>query len=107
MNDTDAIVALGALAQDHRLATYRQLVRAGKAGMSAGSIAEAISLAPSSLSFHLAQLSQAGLVTQERQHRTIIYRADFAAIDALVGYLLENCCEADGCAASPSKERSE
>ncbi|QKG72363.1 ArsR/SmtB family transcription factor [Erythrobacter mangrovi] len=106
MNDVDAIAAFGALAQDHRLATLRQLVRAGKTGMAAGAIAEAIGLAPSSLSFHLAQLSQAGLVTQERQHRTIIYRADFAAIQTLVGYLLENCCEADGCTADPTKEIS-
>lgn len=106
MNDADAIAAFGALAQDHRLATLRQLVRAGKTGMAAGAIAEAIGLAPSSLSFHLAQLSQAGLVTQERQHRTIIYRADFAAIQTLVGYLLENCCEADSCTANPTKKIS-
>ncbi|WFL76003.1 metalloregulator ArsR/SmtB family transcription factor [Altererythrobacter arenosus] len=100
MNDAAAIASLSALAQDNRLAAFRRLVRAGERGMSAGAIAEALGMAPSSLSFHLAQLSEAGLVTQERQHRTIIYRADYSAIYSLVGYLLENCCEADGCGAA-------
>jgi len=104
VNDETAIASLSALAQDHRLSAYRRLVRAGKTGLSAGAIAEALGIAPSSLSFHLAQLSQAGLVTQERQHRTLIYRADFGAIRALVGFLLENCCEADGCGASATCE---
>ena len=100
MNDESALASLSALAQGHRLATFRRLVRAGERGMSAGAIAQALAMAPSSLSFHLAQLSEAGLVTQERQHRTIIYRANYPAVHALVGYLLENCCEVDGCGAA-------
>ena len=97
VNDAEAIAAFAALAQDHRLAAFRKLVRAGETGMPAGAIAEALEIAPSSLSFHLAQLAGAGLVTQERQHRTIIYRADYAAVNTLIGFLLEKCCEADQC----------
>jgi ArsR family transcriptional regulator, arsenate/arsenite/antimonite-responsive transcriptional repressor len=84
--------ALGALAQEHRLALFRLLVQAGDEGMAAGTIAEALGVPSSSLSFHLAQLSRAGLVRQQRQSRSIIYTADSAAIKALIGYLGENCC---------------
>lgn len=69
--------------------------------MPAGSIAEALGVPNSSLSFHLAQLSKAGLVRQERQHRSIIYRADYAAMNDLVGYLMENCCAGAGCGPVP------
>ena len=92
MDSPAAVEALGALAQEHRLAVFRMLVQAGMDGLSAGSIAEALGIPNSSLSFHLTQLSKAGLVTQERQHRSIIYRADYAAMNALVGFLMENCC---------------
>jgi DNA-binding transcriptional ArsR family regulator len=92
MDSSAAIDALGALAQGHRLAIFRQLVQAGPQGMPAGAVAAAIGIPSSSLSFHLAHLSRAGLVTQERQHRSIIYRADYAAMGALVGFLTENCC---------------
>lgn len=97
MKSQQAVSALSALAQEHRLALFRLLVRAGDKGMSAGAIADALGIAPSSLSFHLAQLSRAGLVEQERQHRSIIYRADYPAMNDLVGYLMENCCEGAGC----------
>ncbi|MDE2302733.1 MAG: helix-turn-helix transcriptional regulator [Sphingomonadales bacterium] len=92
MEASGAIRALGALAQAHRLAAFRLLVAAGEAGLAAGSIADALGLAPSSLSFHLAQLVHAGLVTQHRQSRSIIYAADYAAMAGLMGYLTENCC---------------
>lgn len=92
INSTSAIHALGALAQEQRLALFRLLVQAGDEGMPAGAIAETLGVPNSSLSFHLGQLSRAGLVRQERQHRSILYRADYAAMNALVGYLLENCC---------------
>jgi DNA-binding transcriptional ArsR family regulator len=92
MDSTTAIEALGALAQEHRLAVFRLLVQAGMDGLAAGAIADTLGVPNSSLSFHLAQLSKAGLVTQERQHRSIIYRADYAAMNALVGFLMENCC---------------
>jgi DNA-binding transcriptional ArsR family regulator len=97
MEATKAVTALGALAQVHRLALFRLLVQAGADGMAAGAIAQSLGVPNSSLSFHLAQLSAAGLVTQERRHRSIIYRADYDAMNALVGYLMENCCAGAGC----------
>jgi len=97
-----AIVALGALAQEHRLALFRLLVQAGEEGMAAGVIADALGVPNSSLSFHLAQLSRAGLIRQERRHRSLIYRADYAAMNGLVGYLMENCCGGAGCVTAPA-----
>lgn len=93
-----AIVALGALAGEHRLALFRLLVQAGNDGLAAGTIAEKLGIPNSSLSFHLAQLRGAGLVTQERQHRLLIYRANYPAMNALVDYLTENCCTGVDCA---------
>ena len=98
MESTDAIEALGALAQEHRLAVFRLLVQAGADGLPAGQIAERMAIPNSSLSFHLAHLHRAGLVSQERQHRSLIYRADYPAMNALVAYLLENCCAGAECA---------
>src|SRR3546814_11274869 len=92
-----SIEALSALAQEHRLALFRLLVQAGQRGMAAGAIAEALGIPNSSLSFHLAQLRGAKLIEQERQHRTIIYRANYPAMTAPMAYLLENCCAASGC----------
>lgn len=97
MNSETAIAALGALAQEHRLALFRLLVQAGEEGMAAGAIAAALDVPNSSLSFHLAQLSRAGLIRQERRHRSLIFRADYAAMNALVAYLMENCCAGAGC----------
>lgn len=97
MTGRDAVSALGALAQEHRLALFRLLIQAGDFGMAAGSIADALGVPNSSLSFHLTQLSKAGLVRQERQHRSIIYRADYSAMNDLVAYLMENCCAGAGC----------
>ena len=97
MDSVAAVSALGALAQEHRLALFRLLVQAGEDGMAAGAIAEALGVPNSSLSFHLAQLHRAGLVRQERQHRSLIYSADYAAMNALVGYLMDNCCGGAGC----------
>ena len=94
-----AIGALGALAQEHRLALFRLLVQVGEDGMAAGAIAETLGVPNSSLSFHLAHLTRAGLIRQERQSRSLIYRADYAAMNDLVGYLMENCCGGAGCAA--------
>jgi DNA-binding transcriptional ArsR family regulator len=101
MDSGSAVSALGALAQEHRLALFRLLVQAGEGGMPAGAIAEALGVPNSSLSFHLAQLHKAGLVQQERQHRSIIYRADYAAMNDLLGYLMENCCAGAGCDTAP------
>jgi len=88
----DAINALAALAQEHRLGVFRLLVQAGPDGMAAGAIADALGVPNSSLSFHLAQLSRAGLIQQARQHRSLIYSANYDKMNALVGYLMENCC---------------
>jgi ArsR family transcriptional regulator len=92
MEQNHAIAALGALAQDTRLTLFRQLVTAGPAGLSAGTIAERLGVAPSSLSFHLQQLLHAGLVTQRRLSRQLIYAAEYGAMNELLAYLTENCC---------------
>ena len=80
MDSPTVVNALSALAQEHRLALFRLLVQAGEQGMRAGAIADALGVPNSSLSFHLAHLTRAGLIRQERQSRSLIYRADFAAI---------------------------
>ena len=98
IDSASAIAALAALAQEHRLALFRLLVQAGEDGMPAGAIAEALGVPNSSLSFHLGQLRLAGLIQHERQHRSLIYRADYQAMNTLVGYLLENCCAGADCA---------
>ena len=97
IDSRSVIAALAALAQEHRLAVYRLLVQAGEKGMAAGTIAKALGLPASSLSFHLGQLRLAGLIQQERQHRSLIYRADYAAMNGLIAYLLENCCVGADC----------
>ena len=104
MEPASVIAALSALAQEHRLAVFRQLVQAGDCGMPAGAIAIALGIPNSSLSFHLAQLRNAGMIEQERKHRSLIYRANYPAMKALLGYLTENCCAGAGCEAdSPSE----
>lgn len=97
MKQDNVIAALAALAHDHRLAVFRLLVQQGKQGLAAGAIARKLGLPNSSLSFHLAQLQQAGIVTQRREGRSLIYSADYAAMDALLGFLTENCCAGAGC----------
>jgi DNA-binding transcriptional ArsR family regulator len=97
MDSAAAVAALGALAQEHRLALFRLLAQAGEDGMPAGAIAKALGVPNSSLSFHLGQLNRVGLVRQQRQHRSIIYSADYDAMKALVAYLLENCCSGAPC----------
>jgi ArsR family transcriptional regulator, arsenate/arsenite/antimonite-responsive transcriptional repressor len=98
MKSEIAVDALSALAQEHRLALFRLLVQAGDKGMPAGAIAEELGVPNSSLSFHLTQLRNAGLILQERQHRSLIYRANYPAMNALVGFLTENCCGGGQCA---------
>lgn len=98
MNSSHAIEALGALAQEHRLAVFRLLVQAGESGLPAGAIAEALNIPNSSLSFHLAHLTRAELIEQRREGRSLIYTADYGAMNALVGFLMENCCGGEHCA---------
>jgi DNA-binding transcriptional ArsR family regulator len=102
MDVNAAVVALGALAQEHRLGLFRLLVQAGGDGMAAGAIAEKLGIPNSSLSFHLAQLREAGLISQERQHRSLIYRANYPAMNGLVDYLTENCCSGADCSPAAS-----
>lgn len=104
MKSTAAVEALGALAQEHRLAVFRLLVQAGEEGMPAGAIASALDIPNSSLSFHLAHLTRAGLLQQRRDGRSLIYTADYGAMNALVGFLMENCCGGGDCAAPEASE---
>jgi ArsR family transcriptional regulator len=92
MKTSAVIGALGALAHEHRLAIYRLLVQRGPEGLPAGAIGQRVGLVPSSLTFHLQNLQGAGLIAQRRESRQLIYSADFAAMNGLVGYLTENCC---------------
>jgi ArsR family transcriptional regulator, arsenate/arsenite/antimonite-responsive transcriptional repressor len=102
MKITDVLAALAALAQESRLGVFRALVQAGAAGLPAGQIGERLGLPGPTLSFHLAQLKAAHLVDCRRDGRSLIYAADYATMNAVVGYLLENCCAGDrSCEASP------
>jgi ArsR family transcriptional regulator, arsenate/arsenite/antimonite-responsive transcriptional repressor len=101
MKTTRVIDALGALAHGHRLAIYRLLVQRGPEGLPAGAIGERVGLVPSSLTFHLQNLQRAGLITQQRLSRQLIYSADFDAMNGLIGYLTENCCADSGAECSP------
>lgn len=102
MNTMSVVDALAALAQDTRLGIYRLLVERGPGGASAGAIAEALKLPASSLSFHLAHLTRAGLIVQRRAGRQLFYSADFAAMSALVGYLTDNCCGGNPALCAPA-----
>jgi DNA-binding transcriptional ArsR family regulator len=93
METTQATAALAALAQEHRLAVFRLLVQAGPEGMPAGQVAYALDLAPNTLTFHFDRLRVAGLVTVRREGRSMIYAARFEAMNALLGFLTENCCQ--------------
>jgi ArsR family transcriptional regulator, arsenate/arsenite/antimonite-responsive transcriptional repressor len=105
MKKQNVVAALAALAQDNRLDVYRLLVQAGPEGMSAGSVASALKLAPNTLTFHFDRLREAGLVTVRREGRSMIYAARFETMNALLGYLTENCCQGrvDQCAAVECK----
>ncbi|HLZ05530.1 MAG TPA: helix-turn-helix transcriptional regulator [Bradyrhizobium sp.] len=110
MEKTDAVAALAALAQDNRLDVFRLLVQTGPDGMPAGAVADALGLAPNTLTFHFDRLRMAGLVTARRDGRSIIYAARFDTMNALVGFLTENCCGGVSCtpavACKPARKRS-
>ena len=113
MEPAAAVAALGALAQGTRLRAFRLLVERGPQGLPAGQLAAALGVPPSSLTFHLQQLLHAGLVTQRRASRNLIYAPDIAAMNGLIGFLTENCCGQGGagvvcdpatsCAATPTR----
>jgi ArsR family transcriptional regulator len=98
MEKMDAVTALAALAQDNRLDVFRLLVQAGPEGMPAGAVAEALDLAPNTLTFHFDRLRMAGLVSVRREGRSMIYAAQFERMNALLSFLTENCCGGAPCA---------
>ena len=97
MNTQTSIAALAALAQDSRLAVYRLLVQIGPSGMPPSKIGEQLGIPPSSLSFHLKELTHANLVTSKQEGRFVIYAANFTTMNGLIGFLTENCCGGNPC----------
>ncbi len=102
MKNARAVEALAALAHDTRLALFRMLVERGPEGLSAGIIAERLGIPPSSLTFHVQHLHRAGLISQRRLGRQLIYAADFDAMNGLMGFLTENCCGQGAAACAPA-----
>jgi ArsR family transcriptional regulator len=92
-----AVKALAALAQETRLSIFRILVQTGEAGLSAGQIAKELSIPNATLSFHLKELTNAGLITARQESRFIYYAANFSTMNELLGYLTENCCAGNPC----------
>lgn len=101
MKPVEAVKALGALAQATRLDVFRLLVKAGPAGMAAGKVGEMLDVPPATLSFHLKELAQAGLVEARQENRFIYYSADFERMNGLLSFLTQNCCEGSGACAVP------
>ncbi|MEA3090356.1 MAG: ArsR family transcriptional regulator, arsenate/arsenite/antimonite-responsive transcriptional [Caballeronia sp.] len=106
MNSNTVVRALSALAHESRLAIFRALVVAGPDGLAAGDIAQQLGVSPSGLSFHLKDLSHAGLVDARQDGRFIFYSANFDAMSGLIGFLTENCCEGGKCSVSVVSKRS-
>jgi DNA-binding transcriptional ArsR family regulator len=106
MEKTSALAALAALAQENRLDVFRLLVEAGPDGMSAGAVAEALGIAPNTLTFHFDRLRQAGLVTVQRNGRSMIYSAHFETMNALLAYLTENCCQGHPEQCAPASKKT-
>jgi ArsR family transcriptional regulator, arsenate/arsenite/antimonite-responsive transcriptional repressor len=97
IDEARAVKALAALAQAQRLRAFRALVAAGADGLTPGTMAEQLQVAPSALSFHLKELAHSGLVSAEPRGRNLIYRASFAHMNGLLAYLTEHCCEGASC----------
>jgi ArsR family transcriptional regulator, arsenate/arsenite/antimonite-responsive transcriptional repressor len=106
MEKMDAVAALAALAQDNRLDVFRLLVQAGRQGMAAGGVAQALDLAPNTLTFHFDRLRMAGLVTVRREGRSMIYTAAYNRMNALLAYLTEHCCQGATCKPSGKTSRT-
>jgi DNA-binding transcriptional ArsR family regulator len=107
MKTAQAVKALAALAQDTRLAIYRLLVQRGPGGLAAGAIAERLGLAGATLSFHLKELTHAGMIEPRQEGRFVYYSANYGQMNALLGYLSENCCQGESCVtvAAPKPQR--
>ena len=97
MEESHVIRSLAALAHEARLRVFRALVVAGPTGLTPGVLAETLGIAPNALSFHLKELSNAGLIQAERQGRNLLYSATFSAMNNLLAYLTENCCQGEPC----------
>jgi len=97
METNQAVTALAALAQETRLAIFRLLVEAGPTGVAAGEIGASLKVAPATLSFHLKELANAGLLASRQDGRYIYYSANYAQMNALIAFLTDNCCARDGC----------
>lgn len=104
-SESEALQALAALAQTQRLRAFRALVVAGPEGLTPGVLAEQLDVSPSALSFHLKELVHAGLATSQPDGRRLVYRANFAQMDALLAYLTEHCCQGGVCEAVPTRGR--
>jgi ArsR family transcriptional regulator len=105
METKNALAALNAVAQESRLAVFRLLVQAGPDGMAASKIGEQLGIAPSSLSFHLKELSHADLLTQKQDGRFVIYAANFGTMNALIAFLTANCCSGTACGQTTPTDR--
>lgn len=104
MESKEVVQALGALAHPIRLEVFRALVVAGQSGLTPGVMQETLDTAPATLSFHLKELMNSGLVTQERASRNLIYRAAYDNMNALLSYLTENCCQGAACAVDATSD---
>jgi len=105
MNEKSAVVSLSALAQGMRLRVFRALVGAGPQGMTPGALSATLDVPASTLSFHLKELTQAGLVSQERDGRNLIYRPAIGQMQALLDYLTAHCCQGVSCSPASSRKR--
>jgi ArsR family transcriptional regulator len=103
MEKIDAVAALAALAQDNRIDVFRLLVQAGPEGISAGAVAEALDLAPNTLTFHFDRLRMAGLATVRREGRSMVYTARYETMNGLLAFLTANCCQGNREQCSPQK----
>ena len=105
-SEKQVVEALAALAQAHRLRTFRALVVAGAEGLTPSALAALLQIAPSALSFHLKALSHAGLVSSQASGRNLIYRAEFARMNYLLTYLTQDCCQGQSCAVVPEAAKA-
>ncbi len=103
MEEQDVVKALAAMAQVSRLRVFRTLIVAGPSGLTPGALGDELGLAATTLSFHLKELTHAGLVSQQRDGRNLIYRAVFEQMSAVLGYLTAHCCQGQACDAAPTK----